>query len=194
MWFEEVVKVNCQGKAYLCRYADDFVCAFQYESDAKRFYDVLGKRLACYGLEIAEDKTRLMRFSCVDRTHRGAFEFLGFEYRWVLNAKRKPVIRRRTARKKYRAALANFKDWSKKHCRLPKQVLFAKLNRKLRGYYNYYGLRGNCESISDFFHQIKGILFRSLNRRSQRKSYTWKGFAGLLNTFELARPRICHNF
>lgn len=194
MWFEEVVKANCQGMVYLCRYADDFVCAFQNESDAKRFYDVLGKRLACYGLEIAEDKTRLMRFSCVDRKHSGAFEFLGFEFRWVLNSKRKPVIRRRTARKKYRAALATFDDWSEKHCRLPKRILFAKLNRKLRGYYNYYGLRGNYESIHAFCYQIKRILFRWLNRRSQRKSYNWKGFVDLLQTFKLQSPRICHSF
>ena len=58
VWFEEVVKAHCEGEAYLCRYADDFVCAFQYKRDALRFYRTLGKRLEKYGLKMAADKTR----------------------------------------------------------------------------------------------------------------------------------------
>ncbi|MCP3868530.1 MAG: group II intron reverse transcriptase/maturase, partial [Gammaproteobacteria bacterium] len=81
---------------------------------------------------------------------------------------RKPVLKRRTARKKYRAALANFQVWCHENCRLPKKELFAKLNSKLRGYYNYYGIRGNYDSLYDFYYHVKRILFRVLNRRSQR--------------------------
>ena len=93
-WFEETVKVHCRGAAYLCRYADDYVAAFQYESDAQWFYNMLGKRLAQYGLTLAGDKTRLLLFSIhhvqgctysrTDRRNSGAFEFLGFEFRWGL--------------------------------------------------------------------------------------------------------------
>ncbi len=110
MWFEETVKIHCRGSAYLCRYADDFVCTFRYESDAKRFYEVLGKRLKIYGLEVAEEKTNLIGFSPIDMKNSGGFEFLGSEFRWVLNRWRKPVIKRRTSRKKYRASLANFQE------------------------------------------------------------------------------------
>jgi len=77
---------------------------------------------------------------------------------------------------------------------LPKAVLFAKLNAKLRGYYQYYGIRGNFESLADFYHHMRRLLFRTLNRRSQRRSYNWKGFAELLQVFRLERPRICHDF
>ena len=94
----------------------------------------------------------------------------------------------------YRASLASFQDWCRKHCRLPKAVLFAKLNAKLRGYYQYYGIRGNFESLADFYHHARRLLFRTLNRRSQRRSYNWKGFAELIKVFKLARPRICHDF
>ena len=104
------------------------------------------------------------------------------------------MIKRRTARKKYRAALANFQEWCREHCRIPKEKLFTKLNSKLRGYYNYYGIRGNYDSLQDFFHHAKRILFKALNRRSQRRSYNWRGFAELIRVFKLRRPRICHSF
>jgi hypothetical protein len=69
-------------------------------------------------------------------------------------------------------ALASSQEWCKKHCRLPKAVLFAKLNRKLRGYWNYYGIRGNHKSLGDYFCFVKAILLKSLNRRNQKRSYT----------------------
>jgi RNA-directed DNA polymerase len=198
VWFEETVRARCRGAVYLCRYADDFVCAFQLEADAERFYKVLGSRLEKFGLEVAAEKTNLIRFSPVNWKASGAFEFLGFEFRWGLGRWRKPVIKRRTARKKYRAALADFREWCRTNCRLPKKELFAKLNAKLRGHYHYYGIRGNYDSLYDFFYHAKRILFRTLNRRSQRRSqrrsYNWKGFAELIKVFNLEKPRLCHNF
>jgi len=191
VWFEEIVTAHCQGKAYLCRYADDFVCAFEYESDAQRFYQALPQRLAEFGLEMAPEKTNLIRFDKDAKTH---FEFLGFELRWGLNRWRRMVLKRRTARNKYRASIASFKQWCKDHCCLPKVELFAKLNGKLRGYWNYYGIQGNYESLSDYFYHITQVLFKWLNRRSQRKSYTWTGFRALLKDFPLIKPRICHSF
>lgn len=194
VWFEETVKAHCHGAAYLCRYADDFVCAFELEADAGRFYGVLGNRLGKFGLEVAAEKTNLLRFSPINWKASGAFEFLGFEFRRGLGRWRQPVLKRRTARKKYRASLATVQEWCRKHCRLPKKILFAQLNSKLRGYYHYYGIRGNYASLRNFLHQVKRILFKTLNRRSQRRSYNWKGFAELLEVFKLQRPRICHSF
>ena len=194
VWFEETVKAHCKGKAYLCRYAEDFVCAFECESDAERFYRALGVRMESFGLEVAEEKTNLLRFSPQDWKKSGTFEFLGFEFRWGRGRWGKPTIKRRTARKKYRAALASFREWCRKHCRMRKDWFFATLNAKLRRYYNYYGIRGNFESIDDFFYQVTRMLYRQLNRRSQRRSYNWKGFAELIKVFKLQRPHICHSF
>jgi RNA-directed DNA polymerase len=194
VWFEETVKVHCRGAATLCRYADDFVCAFERETDAERFYGVLSQRLETFGLEVAAEKTHLMRFSRLNRKASGVFDFLGFEFRWGLSRWRKPVLKRRTARTKYRAALSIFQEWCHKHCRLPKRILFAKLNTKLRGYYQYYGIRGNAASLHNYLYQVKGILFKILNRRSQRRSYNWKGFAELIKVFRLEKPRVCHTF
>ncbi len=191
VWFEEGVKAHCKGRVYLCRYADDFVCAFELEEDAQRFYEVLPKRLAKFGLEVAAEKTDIIQF---DRTSKRRFEFLGFEFFWGKGRRGHIVLKRRTSRKKYRAALATMKVWCNKHCRLPKALLFATLNRKLRGYWNYYGIRGNSESMSDYFYQVKSILLKWLNRRSQKRSYNWTGFKALLKDFPLAKPRICHAF
>lgn len=79
---------HCRGNTTLLyRYADDFVCCFEQVSDAQRFYDVLPKRLAKFGLEVAEDKTQLHQF------HKGSkhrFSFLGFEYYWGAADSAKP--------------------------------------------------------------------------------------------------------
>jgi len=194
VWFEETVKAHCRGAAYLCRYADDFVCAFEHEADAERFYRALGARMESFGLEVAAEKTSLIRFSAVDWKKSDTFEFLGFEFRWGRGRGGRPALKRRTSRKKYRASLASFQQWCREHCRMRKEKFFAALNVKLRGYYHYYGIRGNFGSLDDFFYQVTRILYRQLNRRSQRRSYNWKGFAELIKVFKLERPRICHRF
>jgi len=189
-WFEEVVKAYCRGDVYLCRYADDFVCAFQYEDDARRFYKALGLRLEKFGLSLAEEKTRIMRFSRLHMEDKTCFEFLGFEFRWGMNRAGVPQVLKRTSKKKYKNSLKRFSEWCKSNRNMRMTELFYKLNSKLRGYYNYYGVRGNYDSMASFFYHAIKLLFKWLNRRSQRKSYTWTGFKELLKHFGIARPRI----
>jgi len=189
-WFEEVVKAHCRGAAYICRYADDFVCAFQYEEDARRFYEALGLRLDKFGLSLAEEKTRIIRFSRLHLEDETWFEFLGFEFRWGINRAGNPQIQRRTSRKKYINSLKNFKEWCKKNRHMRMTELMYRLNAKLRGYYNYYGVRGNYDSLKSFYEQAVKMLFKWLNRRSQRKSYTWTRFFELLKHFRIEKPRI----
>ena len=189
-WFEEVGKVHCRGEVYLCRYADDFVCAFQYEDDARRFYKALGLRLEKFGLSLAEEKTRIMRFSRLHMKDKTCFEFLGFEFRWGTNRAGIPQVLKRTSKKKYKNSLKRFSEWCKSNRNMRMTELFYKLNSKLRGYYNYYGVRGNYDSMASFFYHAIRLLFKWLNRRSQRKSYTWTGFKELLKHFGIAKPRI----
>jgi group II intron reverse transcriptase/maturase len=188
-WFEEVVKAHC-GQAYYCRYADDFICAFQNRRDAERFYEVLGKRLEKFGLTLAEEKTRIIRFSRLHMEDKAMFEFLGFEFRWGTNRAGKPQLMRRTSRKRHRNSLERFGEWCRKNINLRMTDLFRKLNAKLRGYYNYYGVIGNYKSLASFYYQAMKILFKRLNRRSQRKSYNWLGFNELLKYFWIEKPRI----
>ncbi|MCG2820517.1 MAG: group II intron reverse transcriptase/maturase, partial [Candidatus Atribacteria bacterium] len=115
LWFEKKVKPNCKGEAYLCRYADDFICAFRCKDDVEEFYITLIKRLNKFGLSLSPDKTRIIRFS---RFEKGTnyFEFLGFEFRWATSRKGKDIIRRRTSRKKLLSSLERFTLWCRK-CR-----------------------------------------------------------------------------
>ncbi|MGH9424842.1 MAG: reverse transcriptase domain-containing protein, partial [Terriglobia bacterium] len=188
-WFQHVVKKHCGGEACLIRYADDFVCAFEREADAERFYQVLGKRLEKFGLELSAEKTRVIAF---DRRHPkpGSFEFLGFEFRWGKDRQGKAHVERRTSRKKLRGSLDRFTEWcrEKRHCRV--KDWFKELKPKLQGYYNYYGVSGNFESLQQFFGEAMQILRKWLNRRSQRSSYSWEGFRALIEHFQVPRPRI----
>jgi group II intron reverse transcriptase/maturase len=96
VWFHTTVKRHCKGKVYLCRYADDFVCAFELESDAQRYYTALIKRLKKFGLEVAPEKTQLLQFNGVTKTR---FEFLGFEFYWGRGRWGRIILKRRTSRK-----------------------------------------------------------------------------------------------
>jgi RNA-directed DNA polymerase len=188
-WFQHVVKKHCRGEACLIRYADDFVCAFEREGDAERFYQVLGKRLEKFGLELSAEKTRVIAFDRGQSKQEG-FEFLGFEFRWGQDRQGKAHVERRTSRKKLRSSLDRFTEWcrQKRHC--PVKDWFKELKPKLQGYYNYYGVSGNYASLQQFFGEAMQILRKWLNRRSQRKSYSWEGFRALIEHFQVPRPRI----
>ncbi len=190
VWFEKVVKRHCTGKACIIRFADDYVCAFQNQSDAQRVYEVMGKRLGKFGLELSMEKTRVVSFSPNENPGKNSFDFLGFEFRWGKDLKGKAHVKRRTARKKLRNSIKRFNEWCKenRHLRLPE--LFSRLNAKLRGHYNYFGVIGNYLSLEQFYYHVQKTLFKYLNRRGQRRSYNWEGFNQLIVQFQLAKPHI----
>ncbi len=190
LWFVRRIKPRCQGEAMIIRFADDFVCTFQYRSDAESFYRDLGKRLGKFGLEVAPDKTRILRFCRFDLNGSGRFDFLGFEYSWERTRTGRVGVKRRTSRKKLRTSLANMTDWIRRNRSLRVGQLISILRAKYRGYWNYYGVIGNSASLAQFFYRSKRILFKWLNRRSQRRSYTWTGFQDLLAFFGVEGPRI----
>ena len=175
---------------YICIYADDFVCAFQFKQDAARFYREVGKRLGKFGLELAQEKTNIISFSRFRKQENTKFEFLGFEFRWGLDRKGKDIIKRRTAPGKLRKSLSAFTEWCKDMRNKRLRRLFPKLIAKLRGYNNYYGLIGNYDSLNKFFEQSKRILYKWLNRRSQRRSFNLDEFKACWERYGVPRPRI----
>ena len=190
LWFHRVIKKQCRGEACLIRFADDFVSAFQYQEDAERFYKMLGERLGKFKLEMSEEKTRIIPFPRHRPSGKYRFDFLGFEFYWGKDRSGKPHLKRRTSRKKLRGSIKRFTEWCKKNRNLEARVLFRRLNAKLRGYYNYYGVFGNYDGLQQFFKQVKRILFKWLNRRSQRRSYNWHGFEQLMEHYRVEQPRI----
>jgi hypothetical protein len=105
------VKPQIRGEAQWWRFADDGVCAFRFKEDAERVYRELPKRLKKFGLEIAPEKTRIVRFSRFDPGKERRFAFLGFEFYWEPDRKGVPRVKRRTARKKLRVACQRIKEW-----------------------------------------------------------------------------------
>ena len=191
LWFEKKIKRDSKGRTYLCRYADDFVCLFQFREDAEKFYKELPERLVKFGLEVSEQKTRILSFSKFRMEENSRFDFLGFEFHWGIGSRTgKPQIKRRTSREKFRRSLANFKQWCKVNRDLRIRDLIAKLNKKLRGYYEYYGIIGNSPSLRKFYRNVVRILKKWLNRRSQRKSYTWIGYKQMLRKYPLLEPKL----
>lgn len=190
LWFEHEVKPRCHGQALIIRYADDYVCAFQYQRDAQRFYRVMPKRLATFGLQVAPEKTRILRFS---RFHPGLcrrFVFLGFELYWARDRRGDLRVMKRTARKKLQQAKRRMTLWIKANRHLPGRQFVKALNRKLVGHYNYFGLRSNEVSVNSFFHHAIGCAFKWLNRRGgKRRSFTWGRFKAALKALGVALPR-----
>lgn len=176
LWFEKRVTKSCKGISTICRYADDFVCAFQYKQDAVQFYQAIGERLGKFGLELAQEKTNIISFSRFRKEEKTKFEFLGFEFRWGVSAKVGDIIKRRTAPGKLRKSLTALTEWCKEMRNKRLRKIFPKLIAKLRGYNNYYGLIGNYSSLSRFYEHVKRILYKWLNRRSQRRSFNLAEF------------------
>ena len=181
MWFDKVVRKNCSGEAAIVRFADDFVCMFQYENEARKFFADLKERLAKFGLEIAEDKSKIIRFGRFARRDEpggktGTFDFLGFTH---INGKTrigKYRVAHRISKKKMKVKRAKIKDWLKSNIQNKIPIIIAMLNRKLRGLYQYYGISGNFNSLQDIDIYVKRTLFRALKRRSQRSKMIWERF------------------
>lgn len=200
IWFEVRVKRQCKGEAYLVRYCDDFVACFQLKKEAEMFYRSLIQRFRKFGLELAMEKTKILefgRFAKANRKARGmgkpeTFDFLGFTFYCSENG-RKTFYRCKvkTSRKKFRSKVKAMKEWIKRNRSIPVELMIAKINQKLRGHYQYYGVTDNTKSVKSFQMQTKWLLFKWLNRRSQRRSYDSEGFFnGLLKAFPLLEPRI----
>lgn len=199
-WFNVTTKRKCKGQAYLIRYCDDFVCCFQNKWEAEEFYTELIERFKKFGLELAMDKTKILefgRFARHNREMRGegkpeTFDFLGFTFYCSENGDNKFFrCKVKTSRKKFCSKVKAMKEWIKKNRTMPVEPLIKKLNQKLRGHYQYYGVTDNTKSVKGFVNQAKWLLFKWLNRRSQKRSYSVDTFFnGLLKTFPIIEPTV----
>jgi RNA-directed DNA polymerase len=198
LWFEEVVRKQCKGQAYMVRYADDFVCCFQIRSDAENFYKALIQRLEKFNLEVAEDKTKIITFgrfaeSESKRNGQGkppTFDFLGFTHYCSKSRKGQFRVKRKSSQKKVKAKLKSHKAWLKSHRTTDIKDIMSRLSRSLIGYYNYYCITDNIKAVKDFLENVKRLLFKWMNRRSQRKSFSWNRFNLFLSKYPLPKPKV----
>jgi group II intron reverse transcriptase/maturase len=201
-WFEKEVRPRLKGKAFLIRYADDFVIGTTREEDARRILEVLPKRMRKYGLTVHPEKTRLVRFqpplgSNSEPAERATpeprtFDFLGFTHYWGRSQRGAWVIKRKTAGSRLKRALAALSDWCRKNLHRPIKEQHQKLTEKLRGHYGYYGIMGNFYSLLEFRERARGIWRRGLSRRRRDGAMTWPEFLRLERRYSLPRARVVH--
>ena len=179
LWYKFIITKECKGDNFLIVYADDFVAGFQYKWEAENYYKLLKERMEKFGLQLENSKSRLLQSGAYiarakqkngESIRLQTFDFLGFMFYCGRSRKGMPYIMPKTSSKKFRQKIRDIKVW-----------LYA--NR-------YYGISFNGRMISNYKQQVRELLFKVLNRRSDRKSYTREGFIEMLKYYPLAMPKI----
>jgi len=199
LWFERDVKPRLRQRAFLVRYADDFVIGFRDQGDAQRVLEVLPKRFGKYGLSVHPTKTRLVPFCPPSAKAEGqggpgagrpgTFDLLGFTHYWARSLRGYWVIKLKTAADRFSRAVRSIDQWCRgnRHITLSEQQ--QKLNEKLRGHYAYYGVTGNSGALSRFLWEVQRRWRKWLSRRSRTRSMNWARFRRLLQHYPLAGVR-----
>lgn len=194
LWFERIVKKKNRYGSYMVRYADDFICCFESEYEAKGFARDLKARLNKFNLELSEDKTKIImfgRFAESDSKKDGngkpeTFDFLGFtHYCGRSKDGKKFRVKRKTSKKKSKASRIKISSWIKENMHQKATWLIKNLNRKLVGYYNYYGVTDNAKQIQSMRNYVIDALYKALKRRGNRKKLPWRNFLKFLETYKL---------
>ena len=202
LWFERRIKPNCKGYVELVRYADDFIICAQYQEEAERIYEQLKQRVEKFGLELAADKTRIIEFG--RKAARKAkqtgkrvetFNFLGFTHYAGKSRKGNFLLGRKTYQKKMQVKLKELGQWLKSiRNRFCIKEWWPVLQSKITGHYRYYGVSGNTRSLNQFYRIVQHLVFKWINRRSQKSSMNWKSYQLYLKRYTLPEPRVYHNF
>lgn len=193
-WIEDTVKPLSAGKVRAFRYADDLVICCEYTKDAQRIKEALGKRLAKYKLRMNGEKTRMVKFSKT-KVRRGeqqeSFDFLGFTFYLGKTLRGRVTPKIKTSGKRLRSKLKKVNEWAR-DVRNKKSLgeIWKTFRAKLLGHVQYYGVSLNCRSVEAFLTTAERILFKWLNRRSQRKSFNWDKFRLYTARYPLPRAKV----
>ena len=201
LWIHQWRRRHARGRLAIVRYADDFVMGFEKRADAEQMLDHLRQRLARFGLELHEDKTRLIefgRFAAMARQQRGVrrpetFAFLGFTHYCGWTRDGRFIVKHKTQSNRLTRKLTAVRQeaWRLMHAPLAEQHRWY--SSILRGHYGYFGMPHNWRSLDGFRREIRRIWFNCLRRRSQKnRRMGWEWFEALTACLPLPRPRITH--
>jgi len=203
VWFEREVKPRLRGRAFLIRYADDFVIGFACEKDARRVLEVLPKRFGKYGLTLHPDKTRLVPFqrpapqppsNSSERGRRsGTFDLLGFTHYWGRSRKGVWVVKRKTAQGRLSRALKRIAQWCRLNRHQPIAEQHRTLSQKVRGHCAYYGITGNSLLLQRFRNAVLRLWRKWLGRRRRQSFFSWTTFLRLLRVYPLPPAIAIHS-
>ncbi len=201
LWFEKKVIPQVRGACHMVRYADDFICMTQYSGDAHYIEQVMRERFVKFDLELHPTKTRIINLDREQRCRKNrkehqshTFDFLGFTHYWGRSRKGNPTLCRKTSAKKFRKACKEMNIWLRKvRCTAKPKDWWPTLRAKLRGHFQYYGISGNRRAIVRFHYETKRLVFKWLNRRSQKSSFTWEDLEAYLKHYLIPAPCIVHH-
>jgi group II intron reverse transcriptase/maturase len=199
LWAHRWRQREATGDMIIARFADDIVAGFEHESDARRFWDAMRKRLEEFSLSLHPDKTRLIEFgrhAADRRAQRGlgkpeTFKFLGFVFICGRSRKGKFQLKRKSRRDRMRAKLSEIKEELRRrmHQAIPEQGRW--LAQVIKGYFAYHAVPTNSPALSAFRHYVKRLWLRTLRRRSQKDCFSWERMERLASDF-LPQPKILH--
>lgn len=194
LWFSRRFARTCRGRVYLTRYADDFVGGFEYPSEARRFAVEVGFRLEEFGLELADEKTRLLPFGRAPSNagrELGSFDFLGFTHVGGRDKKGAFAVIRLPSRKSCRKFLDAVKTRLRVMMHAPPTDQQKLLTRMLQGFFQYFGLHHCTRRLKGLRYHVKRQWVWCLRRRSQTHRAWWKNLARK-PWFELPDVKVVH--
>jgi group II intron reverse transcriptase/maturase len=196
-WFVEQVRPRMKGRCFIIRWADDFLIGCEWESDVTRIMEVLPKRFNTYGLSLHPEKTAVIDFrrpaSRVKGKGKGTFNFLGFTFYWSKTRRGYWVIMKKTAAKRLSRFVKGLWQWCRENRHEPIKEQYRTLCSKLRGYYQYFGVRSNYNALEVVLVcAVKAWRFW-LSRRSHKGGISWEKFEKIHAAYPLPKPRIVHN-
>lgn len=188
-------RTRAEGEMYIVRYADDFVIGCEREEDAKALMEALDERLMQYKLTLNREKTHLIRFGRKwggkGGGGSGTFDFLGFTHIAGKDRQGRFLVRRKTSRKRFRRNTKAMAAWCGKYRHRPLRWQWEELSRRLRGHFEYYGIRGNFEALARFRQVVWRSWLQALRRRSQKVNIA-RLYRLVTTVFKLPIPRITH--
>jgi group II intron reverse transcriptase/maturase len=197
-WFAHEVRPRRRGGAFLVRFADDALLAFEREEDARRVLHVLPKRFTRFALTLHPEKTRLVDFrrpagsGASGSQGRESFDLLGFSHYWGRSRRGRWVVKRKTAKARFGRAVRRVSQWCRAHRHLPVAAQRVALSRQLRGHAAYYGITGNSAALSRFRYEVQRCWRKWLSRRSRASRLSWEAFNRLLVHYPLPTLRVGH--
>lgn len=202
LWFERVESKKIKGYTEIVRYADDFIIGAQTKEEAYQILKDVKERLSKFKLQVSIEKTGIKefgRFAEQNSKNRGnskpdTFEFLGFTHYCSKSRAGNFLMKVKTNKKRQNSSLKEMNKWLKRARNLMKaRDIWRILGSKLQGYYNYYGVSSNSRSINNYGYQVTKLVYKWMNRRSQKRSFNWEQFNHYLNLHPLPKPSLVYS-
>ena len=199
-WFEKEIKPRLKGQGHVVRYCDDLVILVQFKEEAGMIHKELKARLEANGLEANAEKTQAISFGRYEKENAqkqgrkaNTFDFLGITHYIGTSRWGKFTVGRKTSKKRFRRSCVAMNEWlATTRNAMPLREWWPQLIAKVRGHYAYYGVSDNGRSLYAYYRKVRLMVFKWMNRRSQRKAMSWEKFSDYEKRFPLPKPRIVH--